>query len=80
MLYLLIPDPDLEDGLEVELEQCFLGGSGFELYESHYIADQNILVTSAIVRKLQLSEFEVRRGGVYVVVFTEKAGIGFLCV
>ena len=28
LLYLLIPDPDLEDGLEVELEQCFLGGLG----------------------------------------------------
>ena len=26
--YLLIPDPDLEGGLEVELEQCFLGGLG----------------------------------------------------
>ena len=25
-MYLLIPDPDLEGGLEVELEQCFLGG------------------------------------------------------
>ena len=28
LLYLLIPDPDLEGGLEVELEQCFLGGLG----------------------------------------------------
>ena len=28
MLYHLIPDPDLEGGLEVELEQCFLGGLG----------------------------------------------------
>ena len=24
----LIPDPDLEGGLKVELEQCFLGGLG----------------------------------------------------
>ena len=28
LLYLLIPDPDLEGGLEIELEQCFLGGLG----------------------------------------------------
>ena len=28
MLYTLILDPDLEGGLEVELEQCFLGGLG----------------------------------------------------
>ena len=28
LLYLLIPDSDLEGGLEVELEQCFLGGLG----------------------------------------------------
>ena len=28
LLYFLIPDPDLEGGLEVELETCFLGGLG----------------------------------------------------
>ena len=28
LLHLLIPDPDLEGGLEVELEQCHLGGLG----------------------------------------------------
>ena len=27
-MFLLIPDLDLEGGLEVELEQCFLGGLG----------------------------------------------------
>ena len=32
---------------------------GFLLYESHYLADQNILVTCAFVRKLQVSVFEV---------------------
>ena len=31
LLYLLIPDPDLEGGLEVKLEQCFLGGLGCTL-------------------------------------------------
>ena len=35
----------------------------FLTYQSHYIADQNILVASAIVRKLQLSEFEVSKRG-----------------
>ena len=38
-----------------------------------------MLVTSAIVRKLQLSEFEVRKRGIYVA-FTEKAGAGLICV
>ena len=43
------------------------------------ITDQNILVTSAIVRELQLSKFEVSKRGLYVA-FTETAGVGLLCV
>ena len=39
------------------------GYCGFSLYESHYIADQNTLANSEIVRKLQLSEFEVSKRG-----------------
>ena len=44
LMYLLITDPDLEDGLEVELEQCFLGGLGYTPISDSLLSSESLVI------------------------------------
>ena len=60
-LYLLILDPDLEGGLEVELEQCFLGGLRCTSISNSVLSESLELETTedALLKYLRISIFKL---------------------